>query len=114
MVVLSVADIRTWRPLADGRDAPYEIEVDATARVETFAMDFSKVLNDGEKIASADAGSVVSGTTLPVGTLALANDCVTVHVPITLTTTAGERKVRVTVTASGGDVHVAEGFLNLV
>ena len=114
MAPISVAQARTWQPLGDGRDAPQIIEVDATASVITVAMEFGRVLNDHEKLASVTSVAVVSGTSLTTANLVVANDNTTAHADLTLTAVTGERKILWTVEASGGDTLTAEGRINLV
>lgn len=109
--VVDVGEGRTWVVQADGRVAP--TLVIAANQSVTLAMDFSRNINEGASLATADSATDTSGNALPTSNLVLNGDKTQVYFDVVASdlVAATGYLIRVTATTTDGDTISADGPL---
>lgn len=109
--VVDVGEGRTWVVQADGRVAP--TLVIAANQSVTLAMDFSRNINEGASLATADSATDTSGNALPTSNVVLNGDKTQVYFDVASSdlVAATGYVIRVTGTTTDGDTISADGRL---
>lgn len=113
MVQAVLPEGRVWRLYAENDDpiSPNTITV-AVGTIATFGMDFSPLLGPEEELNGSPTVAVDTGTAFTtIGTPAVSGSGNRVLVDITVGSTAGERKVKVTTTTTESNTLVRFGYL---